>query len=57
MEKKAERVLGMKWNTKNNALMFVTDFHRVDGDILKMNRIPTKREVLWDFLLTSLFWE
>ncbi|XP_036325117.1 uncharacterized protein LOC118738300 [Rhagoletis pomonella] len=41
-----EKVLGMYWNTANDALEFHFQFHKIARDVLNGTRIPTKRELL-----------
>lgn len=41
-----EKVLGLYWDTRSDALKFKLSFHKVDREILEGTRAPTKRELL-----------
>ncbi|XP_036330280.1 uncharacterized protein LOC118742367 [Rhagoletis pomonella] len=41
-----QKVLGMSWNTEEDALKFVLSFGKVNRDVFNKERKPTKREVL-----------
>lgn len=41
-----EKVLGMFWNIMNDMFLFRLNFNRVDKALIRMERIPTKREML-----------
>jgi hypothetical protein len=41
-----EKVLGMTWDMKRDVFTFKLSFNRVDSDIVNLNRVPTKREML-----------
>ncbi|XP_067633216.1 uncharacterized protein [Eurosta solidaginis] len=43
---KTEKVLGIYWNTTNDALEFQFQFHKIARDVLNGTRTPTKRELL-----------
>lgn len=45
-ESDTERVLGMCWNTADDAFQFKTSFCKVRADIISGQRTPTKREML-----------
>lgn len=44
--KTVERILGMHWISSSDKFIFILKFHKVPEDVLKMKRIPTKRELL-----------
>lgn len=52
-DQSSERVLGMFYNLESDQFQFKLKFHKVDEDLLKYNRKPTKREVLR--ILMSIF--
>ncbi|CAG7820716.1 unnamed protein product, partial [Allacma fusca] len=48
-----ERILGLKWDPNSDSLTFNLKFHRVDAEVMNMDRSPTKREFLR--ILMSIF--